>query len=273
MRPAMPDPAARWKLHPASHTHPSQKTVDSWPIEARDRVKIGLRELTSRMIERGDSLSVLAYKRLEEMILSGELKPGERINEARFASANGLSRGPVREACRALESAALVTMTPAKGAYVREISDKHLDEVYDLRAALTGMMCGLAAANKPDPSACDRLERLNAEMTAAADRKDTEGYYAANLKFHDIISDLAGNDTARRVYDGLVKETHWHRVAVLSAYESIEEHTAIIAAIRAGDQEEARRCGEAHVVSGKRRWIKRRVDQEASAGKKREEAA
>ena len=225
------------------------------------------------MIERGESLSVLAYKRLEEMILSGELRPGQRINEAQFAAANGLSRGPVREACRALERAALVTMTPAKGAFVRKISQKHLAEVYDLRAALTGMMCGLAAANQPDPASCDRLERLNTEMTAAADRGDTEGYYAANLRFHDIISDLAGNDTARRVYDGLVKETHWHRVAAMSAYESIEEHAMIIAAIRAGDREEARRCGEAHVASGKRRWIKRRAEQEASAANRKEEAA
>lgn len=224
------------------------------------------------MIERGESLSVLAYKRLEDMILTGELRPGERINEARFASENGLSRGPVREACRALASAALVTMIPAKGVFVRDVCEKHLEEVYDLRAALTGMMCGSAASNGPSRKSCDNLERLNAEMTAAANESDIERYYAANLKFHDIISDLAGNETARRVYDGLVKETHWHRIAVVSTHESIKEHAAIIAAIRAGDREEARRCGEAHVASGKRRWMKRRADREAATNKKGETA-
>jgi DNA-binding GntR family transcriptional regulator len=212
------------------------------------------------MIERGESMTVLAQRRLESMILTGKLKPGERINEARFASENGLSRGPVREACRALEAASLVKITPSKGAFIRNICKKHLDEVYDLRASLTGMMCGLAAIRSSDPAACDGLEQLNAEMMAATNRADTEGYFAANLRFHDVISDLSGNATTRRVYDGLVKETHWHRVAVMSAHESIQEHAGIIAAIRNGDQEEARRCGEAHVAAGKRRWLERRAN-------------
>lgn len=205
------------------------------------------------MIERGEKLSVLAYRQIEAKILSGDLKPGERLNEHRLSVANGISRGPIREACRSLERAGLVVAVPGKGVFVREISDRHLDEIYDVRAVLTGLMCGLAAEHA-DQEACNELRQLNDEMRSASIDGDQDAYYTINLKFHDYISDLAENETAKRVYDGLVKETHAHRIAVLSTEESIEEHSGIIEAISGGDWDKARRLGEAHVQSGKRRW-------------------
>ncbi len=209
------------------------------------------------MIQRGESLTILACRKLEGMILSGEIRPGERLNEHHFAVENGLSRGPVREACRLLERAGLLVQIPAKGVFVREISDRHLDETYDLRAVLIGLMCREAAARATD-STCDALAALNARMRAASAAHDHEAYHEANFRFHDMIAEIAGNETAKRVYDGLVKETHAHRVAAKSLEESIAEHEVLIGLLRSGDREAARRVGEAHVLAGKYRWHERR---------------
>lgn len=210
------------------------------------------------MIERKENLSVLAYRKLEAMILSGQLKPGERLNEHQLSIENEISRGPIREACHALERAGLVVAVPRKGMFVREVTSRHLDEAYDLRAVLTGLMCGLAA-ERSDKEDCADLRRLNDEMRAAYSNDDSDIYYAINLKFHDLISEISGNETAKRMYDGLVKETHAQRVTVLSPEETIAEHANIIEAITAGNVERARRLGEAHVQSGKERWHKMRV--------------
>lgn len=215
------------------------------------------------MLDRSDSLSTLAFRKIEKMILAGELKPGERLNEYRFASAHGLSRGPVREACRALEHAGLIVSVPAKGFYVREVSEDQLSEVYDLRAVITGLMCSDATRNATKRS-IGKLRRLNDEMREAAENGIRDEYYQLNLEFHAYIAQLAKNETAKRIYDGLIRETHAHRIAVVDTDATIAEHTAITDAIEAGDAEAARRLGEEHVWAGKRRWREKRAAQVGS---------
>lgn len=205
------------------------------------------------MLDRSDSLSTLAFRKIEKMILAGEMKPGERLNEHRFASSHGLSRGPVREACRALEAAGLVVSVPAKGFYVCEISEDKLSEVYDLRAVITGLMCAGAAHNATKRSV-SKLRRLNDEMREAAESGIQDEYYRINLEFHAYIAQLAKNETAKRIYDGLIRETHAHRIAVLDTDATIAEHAAITDAIEEGDAVAARRLGEEHVWAGKQRW-------------------
>nr|WP_163500528.1 GntR family transcriptional regulator [Halomonas socia] len=210
------------------------------------------------MVQRGDRLSVLAYREIEDMILTGKLKPGERLNEHHFSEKIGVSRGPIREACRALERAGLVTAVPAKGVFVRELSERHLNEVYDLRAVITGLMCQ-CAAERADRAACQELRQLNDRMRVAAKTGNQADYYNANLEFHNYIAKLANNETAKRVYDDLVKETHAHRIAAMSTDDSITEHEAIISAIEARDVDASRWQGEAHVIAGKRRWNEMRL--------------
>lgn len=210
----------------------------------------------TEVLKRGEKLSVLAYKKIEEMILSGELKPGERLNEHRFSVKHGLSRGPVREACRALERDGLVVSSPGRGVVVREITPRELYEVYDLRSLLTGFMCQLAAQKSNEDNVAE-LKKMNEAMKAATENGNTEEYYKANLKFHELIAEFAKNETAHKVYNRLVKETHTHRYAVLDPKITIEQHAAIIEAIEKKDAEEARKRGEEHVLAGKERWLKR----------------
>lgn len=207
-------------------------------------------------LKRGENLSVLAYRKIEEMILEGELKPGERLNEYRFSVKYGLSRGPVREACRALERDGLVVSSPGRGVVVRQVTVQELCEIYDLRALLTGFMCQLAS-QKASQDDIEEMNKLNEKMRSAISNGNSKKYYETNLDLHELIANIADNKAARKAYKRLVKETHAHRFAVLDTDITIKQHADIIEAIKNRDAEEARRLGEEHVLAGKERWLKR----------------
>src|SRR5450755_2660499 len=83
-----------------------------------------------------NSLPMLVQKELERMILAGDLAAGAKLNEAAVADLLGVSRGPVREAFRALEESGLVRLEKNRGVFVRQISIEEADEIYEVRAAL-----------------------------------------------------------------------------------------------------------------------------------------
>ncbi len=87
-------------------------------------------------IRRTESLTSLVRRELERMIESGELRAGDRLNENMLAAKLGVSRGPIREACRGLEQGGLVEVIVNKGVFVRRLSDREAAELYDIRAAL-----------------------------------------------------------------------------------------------------------------------------------------
>lgn len=209
-------------------------------------------------IVRTQSLTSLVQREVERLILSGELAPGERINEQHLAQRLGVSRGPVREALRGLEKARLVEARVNRGVYVREISVEQALEIAELRGLLTGYACArLAAASTADQRT--RLAALIEQMDQAVAAADAETYYTLNLAFHDALMAYAGNARAKEMYDALVKESHLGRRKSLfnprAMAESNAEHRAILDAIRKGDAQAARAAGEAHIVGGKRRFL------------------
>lgn len=209
-------------------------------------------------IVRTQSLTSLVQREVERLILTGELAPGERINEQHLAARLQVSRGPVREALRGLEKARLVEARVNRGVYVREISVEQALEISEMRGLITGYACGrLAAATTAEQRA--HLAALIDDMAAAIEAGDAKAYYDHNLAFHDALMDYAGNARAKEIYDALVKETHLtRRKSLFSAKamaESNAEHRMILAAIRKGDAVAARAAGEAHIVGGKRRFL------------------
>ncbi len=110
-------------------------------------------------LRRTQSLTAIVHREVERMILSGELKPGERINEQGLALRLGVSRGPVREALRSLERSGLLTSVVNQGVFVREIADQEAAEIYDVRAVVFGFVCERLAG------------RINAEQIAALERQ------------------------------------------------------------------------------------------------------
>jgi DNA-binding GntR family transcriptional regulator len=209
-------------------------------------------------LRRTQSLTAIVSKELERMILSGELKAGERLTEQALASRLGVSRGPVREATRALERAGLVTVIANQGVFVRQIGFEEALEIYDLRAVVFGFACERLAARISAEQQAELVD-LVAQMDEAIERGDSTSYYGLNLRFHDIMMTFAGHGRARQVYDSLINETHLFRQRALGSKESMREsngeHMAILDAIAAGDGERARKLGEEHSLAGKRRWL------------------
>ena len=209
-------------------------------------------------LRRTQSLTAIVSKELERMILSGELTAGERLNEQVLASRLGVSRGPVREATRALERAGLVTVIANQGVFVRQIGFDEAIEIYDVRAVVFGFACERLATRI---SAAQRAElaELVAGMDAAIAAGDSTSYYGQNLRFHDAMMTFAAHGRAKQVYDSLINETHLFRQRSLGTKESMREsnaeHAAILDAIAAGDAERARKLGEEHSLAGKRRWL------------------
>src|SRR5688572_719934 len=102
---------------------------------------------TAIELVRQESLTSLVQREIERRILGGELAPGGKLNEAELAVAMGVSRGPVREAFRALEQAGLVHTQKNRGVFVRQVSLEEANEIYEVRAALERQIGSLAAKN------------------------------------------------------------------------------------------------------------------------------
>ena len=144
------------------------------------------------------------------MILAGSLAAGERLNEAALATSLGVSRGPVREAVRGLERSGLVVAVRNQGSYVRQVSAEEALEIYDIRAALTGLACAqLAEIGTAAQLAALRAMVKRMEVAWRAD--EAASYYAGNLDFHAALLEFGGGPRARRLYAELGNELHLYR--------------------------------------------------------------
>jgi len=195
---------------------------------------------------------------LKQLIFSGELKPGDRLNEAALALRMGTSRGPIREAMRVLAGMGLVTAIENRGTFVRQMSVRDMLESYDMRAVIFGF-AAQRAAEFLTPERRQHLEDLLAQMEQATLEGAGNRYYELNLQFHDDIVAFSNNRRAVLAYDEYVKELHVFRRRFFD-YEakmrrSNEEHRAIFSAMVAGDGKLARQLAEQHVVTGRQRLL------------------
>lgn len=208
-------------------------------------------------LRRAQSLTTIVQKELERLIVSGEIRSGERLNEQALAKRFGVSRGPIREAMSALERAGLVSTRLNQGFFVREISPEEIAEIYDVRAVVYGLVCACLARQIKDHE-LEKLEKYVQRMDEAIAAGDPAAYYRLNLQFHDASTRFARHRRARQTYESLINETHLSRQRSLDApermRESNNEHKALIAALRTRDVNMARTHGEQHALAGRRRW-------------------
>ncbi|MCC7485910.1 MAG: FCD domain-containing protein [Burkholderiales bacterium] len=198
------------------------------------------------------------------MILDGELQRGARVNEFALAARLGVSRGPVREACRSLTQAGLLEARSNRGFFVRKLALKEVIDLYDLRAGLM-RVAGALIANRATAAEIARLRALVEEMERARGRADHERFLELNAGFHGALVEAADNRRLREVCDGLAKELRiFRRRGLLSggAMESSNrEHGAIVDAIAARDAERAAAAMEGHILRGKARFLAAAVDE------------
>ncbi|WP_416548203.1 GntR family transcriptional regulator [Limnohabitans sp. DCL3] len=186
-------------------------------------------------------------------ILNGSLTPGQRINEPDVAARLNVSRVPVREALRELESSGVVVSRKHAGVFVRQLGWVEVRDLYQLRALLDGF-AGRAAAQLPKKER-DRLVKFlvstTSSMKDAFQCADANRYYAENLRFHWAIVEAAGNVQMAEIYRGIVQKLHISRLKNLSGNRgrkaSIAEHQTIVRALRQGDFAQAELLMTRHV--------------------------
>ena len=210
------------------------------------------------MIERPQSLTHVVLQELERLILSGQIGPGEPINEKAFAERNSVSRGPIREACRKLEQAGLVTIIPNRGVFVRKLEAKDAIEICDVRAALSGYAGRILAESATRGQVAD-LTEMAEQMEEASDKGDIENFYSLNSKFHHAIFKFAGNERLRAMYLGINKELYLFRWRAMLVSPNLEqsnrEHREILEALAAHDAARAATMMESHAITVKNRIV------------------
>jgi phosphonate utilization transcriptional regulator len=208
-------------------------------------------------VVRRHSLTALVRDEIDRQIVEGELAPGDKLNEADWAARLHVSRGPVREAFRALEQAGLVRTVKNRGVFVRTVSLAEADEIYAVRAVLEEAACRKLAATIDARQLAVLRDWLDA-MRAALDARDHDAYTRANVAFHDAIVAAAGNLKLYETYRRLVSELSLFRRAALVVHadameRSLAEHRAILTALASRDADHAAALMHAHANGGLQR--------------------
>jgi DNA-binding GntR family transcriptional regulator len=190
------------------------------------------------------------YDHLKRTILSGEIKPGERLLETQLAQSLGVSRIPVREAIRKLERDGLVVVFPRRGIYASSLGPRDIDDVYAVRAVLEGLAARLAAEHRTDEQLA-RLDAIVAEMKEQADRADSNGLFATGRRFHELVLEASANAKLVPLMELMrsqIERIRLLRMQVSSrTHDVYREYVAIADAIRRGDGAAAEAEMRAHV--------------------------
>ena len=188
---------------------------------------------------------------LRQRIFNRELAPGSWIDELKLAEEYGISRTPLREALKVLAAEGLVTMKVRRGAYVTEVSEQDLTDVYHLLSLLESDAAGVAAQRATEAQ-LKELQALHAELEAAVD--DRERFFSVNERFHMRLLEIADNRWRDQMVVDLrkVMKLNRHNSLLKSGriQESLQEHAQVLQAIVARDAEGAMLRMRAHFKSG-----------------------
>lgn len=197
-------------------------------------------------------LRELVFEAMREAIISGALRPGERLMEVQLAEDLGVSRTPVREAIRKLELEGFVLMIPRKGAYVADISLKDISSVFEVRRALEGLAAELAAERASDEE-IEQLERLLVELAGCAEARNTKEFVNLDAKFHEVVYTASRNERLGQILSLLIEQIMRFRTRTLSnparLRVALEEHRGLVEALAVRDAELARRLAQEHIES------------------------
>lgn len=196
------------------------------------------------------TLAEQVYQRLRQLILSNAYAPNTPLPEKTLASQLSVSRVPVREALHRLAADGLVTLKPRQGAFVSSLSPQQFLDAYRVREALEELAIKLALPNLTRDDLAE-LSHLQDEMRQHAAAHNADGFFAANRAFHALFVERSRNDYLKSIYFPLMDQMRRHVSSSLGLRggleRSIEEHQAILGAVRAGDAEEAARLLREHI--------------------------
>jgi DNA-binding GntR family transcriptional regulator len=185
-------------------------------------------------------------EQLRERIVTGVLRPGDRLVERDLAEDLGVSRVPVREAIRSLEADGFVVVQSPRRVVVRQLSRVDVEELFDVREALEVLATGLAC-QRVDPPALRRLKRAVTEAARAFAAGNITQTAEANVRFHQEIVTLAGNGLLLSMLHQLEDRLRWLFRQNEDWDRLLQEHRRLYEAIASGDPELARACSAEHV--------------------------
>ena len=198
-----------------------------------------------------------AVEALRQLIVRGELAPGERLSEAALADAFGLSRTPIREAIKQLQVEGLVRVVPRVGTFVSTPSRREIVELFQVKEALEGLGVRLMAMRGRSPEV-DRLERNVRESEAVVQANDLDRYAELVEEFHNLIITGADNGKLLAHYQTLMNQLAYGRLVFTSLgrpgrpQKSVAEHREVLEAILTKDAEGAEIAMREHVRHSER---------------------
>lgn len=218
--------------------------------------------LTMRSMPPRQVLADEVYSRLKTLIMESSIPPDTRINIEDVARQLDVSPTPVRESLARLESDGLVDKLPLRGYRTTELLDRHqIRELYELRLLLEPTAAAQAAVG----ITTQRAERLRAEMQSGSsqvlahdgDHSSYQELSHHDVRLHDLVLELAGNETIRRAYARTHCHLHTFRLSYSGTFgaHTINEHIAIVDAIALGDAAAAEAAMRQHIVASRDRML------------------
>ncbi len=185
------------------------------------------------------SLAQNAYRQLKKEILENQMPPGTQAAETEIATRLGMSRTPVHEALRQLQSEGLIELIPRRGARVLPIAAKDIREIYQLLTALDPLAAADVASAKPDKAALEPLASAVRDMERALEDDDLDAWAHADDRFHRALVNQGSNSRLKGIVNTLFDQAHRAQIATIGLREGLaisnKEHRAIVAALSKGD--------------------------------------
>ena len=179
---------------------------------------------------------------IRDAIISGSLKAGSRVSEPELAERYGISRTPIREAFRQLESEGYLTVIPRRGAVVSEFNQKDVEDFYAIKSILEGYAARRACEKLTDKD-LDKLQNINNRLSELARHNDIKNFFKVHNDFHDLFIRAACNEKLRDLISNVLTRFQRLRMTSLSLpgrmMISVNEHEKIIEAFRKRDAEAA----------------------------------
>lgn len=192
----------------------------------------------------------VVFNTLRQAILTGELKPGERLMEIHLANRLGVSRTPIREAIRKLELEGLVIMIPRRGAEVAQITEKSLQDVLEVRRFMDAL-CAELACERITQEELEELKQACEEFEKATVTKDLKKIAQADVVLHDIIVQATGNKRLVQIVHTLSEQMYRYRFEYIKDESKhgqlVKEHRIIYESILNKDKETASRTAKLHI--------------------------
>jgi DNA-binding GntR family transcriptional regulator len=202
------------------------------------------------MIEHSD-LSYPVYLRLKEMILKGEIKPGQKLLQEKLALELGVSRTPLLKALQMLEHDYLVESVPRRGMFVKKMSEKEMNDIYDVREGIESIAVRLVAERITEK----QLARLKSlwDPFVGQDEIDKDAYRKADEKFHALLLEYSQNQVLLKTYSRSLVEARVVQMGLQRApSETLQEHLDLVNAIEKRDADGAEKVIKQHIRRSKK---------------------